>query len=62
LVRFFEQKNCGYYVVHGEDAFFIAQEYNKTLVTVRYLGSGKLATQSVSPAQFESKTRSVWSI
>lgn len=51
-----QEKNA--YVVHEQNATFIATEYNKTHATIKYLAlpgrTEKMATQAVSYRQFES--------
>ena len=50
-----------FYTVYGDDAVFVAREYNKTDATITYLGSGtkeqQLAAQSINRGQLETVLR-----
>ena len=47
--------------MYGDDALFVAREYNKTDATITYLGSGtkeqQLAAQSINRGQLETVLR-----
>ena len=49
VIQFFDRKS--YYSVYGEDALFIAKEYNKTTATIKYIGAEKLPCQHIQPGQ-----------
>eukprot|EP01094_Clydonella_sp_ATCC50884_P013367 TRINITY_DN23645_c0_g1_i1.p1 TRINITY_DN23645_c0_g1~~TRINITY_DN23645_c0_g1_i1.p1 ORF type:complete len:281 (+),score=116.90 TRINITY_DN23645_c0_g1_i1:24-845(+) len=53
LVQIFDRKT--FYTVYGEDAKFVAKEYNKTDATLTYLGGGtrdeQLPSQSINTGQ-----------
>ena len=53
MIQFFDRKS--YYSVYGEDAIFIAKEYNKTTATLKHIGSEKLPCQHIQSVQLREK-------
>ncbi|KAI9292899.1 DNA mismatch repair protein [Neoconidiobolus thromboides FSU 785] len=71
-IRLFERSGGDFYTLHGEDAFYAAEQIYKTKTVVKYLGGGintglpslslsKLACENFLKGQMNSKRIEIWS-